>query len=251
MRVRAAAAVIAAACVISTGCGAAASGAPSRAATPDRPHLARTGRSPATRPGSPSPSRAPSRAAGRQLITVMAAAYGATYGVLTAYTATPGASGGWSRVLGPWTARLGNAGLAPPGQKREGDGRTPSGTYRFGFFFGVRPNPGVAFPYRRPQPDDVWDDDPSSPLYNEWVDDRRVDPGASPEPMYVSGYDYGAVIAYNTARTPGLGSAIFLHVNIGHATTGCVTLPVDELLKVLRWLRPGESPRIHIAVMGG
>ena len=33
--------------------------------------------------------------------------------------------------------------------------------------------------------------------------------------MDVSAYDYGAVIAYNTARTPGLGSAIFLHINIG------------------------------------
>ena len=69
--------------------------------------------------------------------------------------------------------------------------------------------------------------------------------------MFVSGYDYGAVIGYNTARAPGLGSAIFLHVNIGQATTGCVTLPVDELLKVLRWLRPAGSPRIRLAVATG
>jgi hypothetical protein len=48
---------------------------------------------------------------------------------------------------------------------------------------------------------DVWDDDPSSPLYNEWVDDRYADPGADPEPMDVSAYDFGAVIGYNTART--------------------------------------------------
>jgi L,D-peptidoglycan transpeptidase YkuD (ErfK/YbiS/YcfS/YnhG family) len=153
-------------------------------------------------------------------------------------------------VFGPWTARLGTGGLAPPGRKREGDGRTPSGTYGFGVFFGVLPNPGVAFPYRQPRPYDVWDDDPSSPLYNEWVDERYQDPGANPEPMFVSGYDYGAVIAYNTARTPGLGSAIFLHVNIGRATTGCVTLPTDELLKVLRWLRPTDSPHIRLAVSG-
>lgn len=169
---------------------------------------------------------------------------------LTAYASAPGARGGWRTVFGPWTARLGSGGLAAPGQKREGDGRTPSGTYRFGFFFGVQPNPGVAFPYRQSQPYDVWDDDPSSPLYNEWVDDRNADPGASPEPMQVSGYDYGAVIAYNAARTPGLGSAIFLHVNIGRATTGCVTLPAAELLTVLRWLRPGDAPRIRLAVAG-
>ena len=60
--------------------------------------------------------------------------------------------------------------------------------------------------------------------------------------------DYGAVIAYNTARTPGLGSAIFLHINIGTPTAGCVMLPVGELLKVLRWLNPAASPRITMGV---
>jgi L,D-peptidoglycan transpeptidase YkuD (ErfK/YbiS/YcfS/YnhG family) len=75
-----------------------------------------------------------------------------------------------------------------------------------------------------------------------------TDPGADPEPMDVSAYDYGAVIGYNTARTPGLGSAIFLHINIGIPTAGCVTLPVAELLEILHWLKPAASPRIAMAV---
>jgi hypothetical protein len=106
----------------------------------------------------------------------------------------------------------------------------------------------VHFPYRRVHASDVWDDDPSSPLYNEWVDDRYADPGADPEPMDVSAYGFGAVIGYNTARAPGLGSAIFLHVNIGMPTAGCVTLPVGELLEILRWLNPAASPRIVMGV---
>jgi L,D-peptidoglycan transpeptidase YkuD (ErfK/YbiS/YcfS/YnhG family) len=57
-------------------------------------------------------------------------------------------------------------------------------------------------------------------------------------------YDYGAVIAYNDARTPGLGSAIFLHVSRGTPTAGCVALPVDQLLAVLRWLDPSRGPTI-------
>jgi L,D-peptidoglycan transpeptidase YkuD (ErfK/YbiS/YcfS/YnhG family) len=182
---------------------------------------------------------------GSQLITVAAASYRATYATLTAYRLS---GGRWRRVLGPWTARIGRNGFAPPGRKREGDGRTPSGTFGFGFFFGVLPNPGVRFRYRRSQPYDFWDDDPASPHYNQWVDQRRTDPGLDPEPMDVSGYDYGAVIAYNTARTPGLGSGIFLHVNIGIATAGCVTLPTAELLRVLRWLDPARSPRIRMGV---
>src|SRR6266545_2110129 len=181
----------------------------------------------------------------RQLIVVTAASYRATYARLIAYQR---ASGHWRLVFGPWTARIGEAGLAPPGGKREGDDQTPSGTYRLAFMFGALPNPGVSFRYRQAHPYDVWDDDPSSARYNEWVDTRYHDPGTGPEPMDVSGYDYGVVIAYNTARTPGLGSAIFLHVNIGTATTGCVTLPMDQLLTVLRWLRPARAPRIELGV---
>jgi L,D-peptidoglycan transpeptidase YkuD (ErfK/YbiS/YcfS/YnhG family) len=87
-----------------------------------------------------------------------------------------------------------------------------------------------------------------SPLYNLWVDDQEANPGTDPEPMDVSAYDYGAVIGYNTARTPRLGSAIFLHINIGMPTAGCVTLPVGELLEILRWLNPAASPRIEMGV---
>ena len=201
-----------------------------------------------TAAGKPSalvPAGAAVPASGRQLVTVTAASYRATRAELTAYRLV---GGRWRRTLGPWAAWIGRNGMAPPGAKREGDGRTPSGTFSFGFFFGADPDPGVRFPYRMAHAFDFWDDDPSSPLYNEWVDDRYRSPGAGPEPMDVSGYDYGAVIGYNTARTPGLGSAIFLHVNIGMPTAGCVTLPMGELLKILRWLKPTASPRIKMGV---
>jgi hypothetical protein len=77
---------------------------------------------------------------------------------------------------------------------------------------------------------------------------RPASPGRNPEPMDVSAYDAGMVIGYNTARTPGLGSAIFLHLNIGIATAGCVTLPPGELLPLLRWLDPARTPRIRMGV---
>ncbi len=251
MRARAAAAALIAAgiTVSAAGCahaeGSASRDTPRPAASTPPPHTAPlkvvtgvTGAERAARAG-PRPG---------QMVVVSAPAYGATYAALTAYRR---AAGRWVRMFGPWTARIGSAGMAPPGGKREGDGRTPSGTFGFSFVFGALPDPGVAFRYRQAHPYDVWDDDPASPLYNEWVDDRYRDPGAAPEPMDVSGYDYGAVIAYNTARTRGLGSAIFLHVNIGTATTGCITLPMGRLLDVLRWLRPAQSPRIELGVRAG
>lgn len=182
----------------------------------------------------------------RQMIVVTATSSAATSAKLVAYRRVRGR---WVRKFGPWTARVGYNGIAGPGRKREGDGRTPSGTYGFSFFFGIKANPGVSFRFRHAFTYDFWDDDPSSPLYNEWVDDRTADPGAAPEPMHVMpAYQYAAVIAYNTARTPGLGSAIFLHVGTGSSTAGCVSLPVLELLKVLKWLKPALSPRIKIQV---
>jgi L,D-peptidoglycan transpeptidase YkuD (ErfK/YbiS/YcfS/YnhG family) len=184
-----------------------------------------------------------------QVVAVIAAGYGTTIATLTAYQRQPG---GWQQVFGPWQANLGYRGYAPPGQKAEGDGRTPSGSFGFGFVFGVEPDPGVQFPFRRVTGTNiVWDDDPSSPRYNQWVDDTTADPGAAPEPMdNVPAYDYGAVIDYNTNPTvPGAGSAIFLHVSTGGSTAGCVALPADQLLQVLRWLSPAQQPRIVMGPM--
>jgi L,D-peptidoglycan transpeptidase YkuD (ErfK/YbiS/YcfS/YnhG family) len=233
------------------GCAAAAAAhAPVAQGNPPSTSRAQADPSPAPSPAARSTAAAEVSAAGGQLVTVTAASYGATQAELTAYRRV---GGQWRRVFGPWVAWIGRNGMARPGAKREGDGRTPSGTFGFGFFFGVNPDPGVRFPYRRIHAFDVWDDDPSSPLYNEWVDDQYANPGADPEPMDVSAYDYGAVIGYNTARTPGLGSAIFLHINIGMPTAGCVTLPVGELLEILRWHNPAASPRIAMGLrpLGG
>ena len=245
MRVQAGMAGLAVAVLGICGC----AGAGSTHSAVAQPHLTRAlsaaaGALAATSSAVPAPASAARRASG-QLVTVVAASYGATRAELTAYRR---AGRRWRRVFGPWVVWIGRNGMARPGAKREGDGRTPSGTFGFGFFFGVDPDPGVHFPYRRVHPYDVWDDDSSSPLYNQWVDDGHADPGAGPEPMDVSAYDFGAVIGYNTARTPGLGSAIFLHINIGTPTAGCVTLPEGELVEILRWLNPAASPRITMGV---
>ena len=146
---------------------------------------------------------------------------------------------------------VGRKGVAPYGEKRESDGRTPSGVYGFDFMFGVEADPGTHYPYRRITDSNiVWDDDSNSANYNRWIDTNTASAGVGPEPMYnTPSYDYGAVIAYNTGRTPGLGSAIFLHVSHGSSTAGCVALPTDQLLALLRWLDPGRAPVIAIGTL--
>jgi L,D-peptidoglycan transpeptidase YkuD (ErfK/YbiS/YcfS/YnhG family) len=177
-----------------------------------------------------------------QVISVTTARYGSTHATVRAFKKS---ASGWKQVAGPWSAWIGRAGFAPPGAKREGDGRTPSGSYHFSFFFGVAAKPHVRYPWRHASTFDVWDDDPSSPRYNTWVDTRVHSAGRDPEPLHVQpSYDDVAVIAYNTARVPGRGSAIFLHVTHNSATSGCVALPRRELLTLLRWLNPRDHARI-------
>jgi len=161
--------------------------------------------------------------------------------------------GTWQRAFGPDQGKVGLDGLAPPGEKREGDLRTPSGSFGFGTFFGIDPDPGVRFPYLNVTASDYWDDDPSSANYNQWVDEATegvAAAGANPEPMDdAPAYDYGALIDYNTdpvVHDPPMGSAIFFHVSTGGGTAGCVSLPEGDLLSILLWLDPAQSPRIVI-----
>ena len=64
-------------------------------------------------------------------------------------------------------ARLGRNGLSA--NRREGDGTTPTGTFRIGrTMYGNERNPGVRFAYRRLRCGDWWDEDPSSPTYDSF-----------------------------------------------------------------------------------
>lgn len=177
-----------------------------------------------------------------QVISVTSASYRSTTATVRAFAKT---ASGWHQVAGPWSAWIGQQGFAPPGQKREGDLRTPSGSFTFSFMFGVGPNPGVHYSWRHAGRFDYWDDDPASPRYNLWTNIRHHDAGRSPEPLHVTpSYEDVAAIDYNAARTPGRGSAIFLHVTHHSPTTGCIALPRRHLLRLLRWLRPRDHARI-------
>jgi L,D-peptidoglycan transpeptidase YkuD (ErfK/YbiS/YcfS/YnhG family) len=62
-------------------------------------------------------------------------------------------------------------------------------------------------------------------------------------------YAHLAVVEYNMHPVvPGRGSGIFLHVQIGKATSGCISLRRPALLRVLRWLDPGSRPEISIGI---
>jgi L,D-peptidoglycan transpeptidase YkuD (ErfK/YbiS/YcfS/YnhG family) len=170
------------------------------------------------------------------------------------YAVQRGASG-WELGLAPARANLGRNGVAPPWEKREGDGRTPSGVFPLAEAFGY---PGAAptrLPYRQLDHLDLWVDDPQSPDYNRRV--RRGETGAAsfeqllrPDPLY----RYALVVGYNEApAVRDLGSAIFLHLEGGQGapTSGCISLPEAPLLRLLAWLDPARHPRAVIGTQGG
>ena len=113
-------------------------------------------------------------------------------------------------------------------------------------------DPGTGLPYFQTGPADWWVSDVNSPLYNthQRCSSCPFDTGVS-ENLYAAGYvySYAVVIDYNTSPVRrGAGSAFFLHVSDGSATTGCVSIPEDELVSIMRWLTPSAHPRILIGV---
>ncbi len=154
----------------------------------------------------------------------------------------------WQMAFEPFNAVIGKKGFAPPGEKKEGDGKTPSGIYSLKTTFGYNESIKTKMPYRQTLADDIWVDDPSANDYNHWTK-RQETSAASYEIMKRNDdlYKYGIVIEYNTDPViKGNGSAIFMHIWKGEniSTAGCVAVSEENILKILEWLDPAASPLI-------
>src|SRR5262245_7508525 len=77
--------------------------------------------------------------------------------------------GGWRRALGAVPGVIGRKGFAAPGEKREGDGKTPTGIYPLLLAFSSEKQIDTYMPVRVCTADSYWVDDPLSPDYNHWV----------------------------------------------------------------------------------
>lgn len=159
--------------------------------------------------------------------------------------------GSWRSPFLVMEGVIGKNGFAPPGEKREGDGRTPSGIFPLGTVFGYEPSLLTLMPYRQVTVDDLWVDDVHAADYNRLVK-RGSTRASSFEVMKRDDdlYKYGIVIGYNTDPViKGDGSAIFIHLwrGRGTPTEGCIALSEEDLMRILRWLNPEAKP---LAVMG-
>jgi len=159
--------------------------------------------------------------------------------------------GNWQNAFEPFNAVIGKKGFASAGEKREGDGKTPSGVYPLELTFGYDESAKTKMPYRQALKDDIWVDDPNSEDYNRWTKKQETK-AASYEIMKRNDdlYKYGIIIEYNTDPViKGNGSAIFLHIwkGKGIPTAGCVAVSEEDIIKILGWLDPKASP---VIIMG-
>ena len=145
---------------------------------------------------------------------------------------------------------IGRGGFVNPDEKREGDLKTPTGSYALRELW-YRPDrlakPVCALPTRAIDPQDGWCDDPAEPSYNVHV---KLPFTASHEKLWREDgvYDLIVPLGYNDAPpVAGRGSAIFMHIARPdwRGTEGCVALAKDDLLKILG--QAGVDTHINIA----
>jgi L,D-peptidoglycan transpeptidase YkuD (ErfK/YbiS/YcfS/YnhG family) len=134
--------------------------------------------------------------------------------------------------------------------KKEGDGKSPAGAFRFSSAFGyaAQAPAGWKLPYIPLTATVECVDDSGSRFYNRIVDRTTVSPDwHSSEHMATAGvsYRWGAVIDNNAnPATPGVGSCVFMHVwgGAGVGTAGCTAIPQAQLEPILAWLDPAARP---------
>ncbi|WP_329034189.1 hypothetical protein OIE71_17510 [Streptomyces sp. NBC_01725] len=171
----------------------------------------------------------------RQAVVVTGDAPDSNRAMLVLYERDP--VEGWRSVSDPWPAH--NALKGWTDDHRQGDLRSPIGVFGLTDAGGRLPDPGTELPYDR------------GPAFT--VDGV----GFEGEPLAGS-FDHVVAINYNRrpGTTPldwtrplgaGKGGGIWIHVDHGGPTQGCVSVPMGRMKELLRWLDPGKVPQM---VMG-
>ncbi len=144
---------------------------------------------------------------------------------------------------------IGRNGIAAVGEKREGDLKTPTGSFPLRCVY-YRPDrvekPQTELPIIALTPEDGWCDDPSHPSYNTHV---KLPFAARHEKLWREDHVYDLIIpmGYNDENiVPGNGSAIFMHLmrEDGVGTEGCIALKKADLTALIQHFTKATHIRI-------
>ena len=148
----------------------------------------------------------------------------------------------WKKVL-KCRAYTGQNGI---NKKKEGDRRTPTGTYDITMAFGIKADPGSRMKYKKINKYLYWCGDRSH--YNKMVDVRRFPHKCHGEHLinYTKQYAYAMNVGYNKSCKYKKGSAIFLHCFGNYKyTLGCISVSPKNMKKILRTCEDGTRICIY------
>lgn len=148
----------------------------------------------------------------------------------------------WKKVF-TGTADVGSNGID---KAKEGDRKTPTGTFAMTGGFGIASDPGARMDYLKVNKYHYWCGDDS--YYNTLIDIRKKSHSCLGEHLidYKGVYDYGMFLNYNPQCIVGKGSAIFLHCkgNTG-STGGCIAVSRSNMIKILQTAQTGAKICIY------
>lgn len=155
--------------------------------------------------------------------------------------------GNWVLKFGPVEVGIGKNGFAAPLNKKEGDGKSPTGIFRLGKLYSYEKQLNTLLDNQQTTAEDKWIDDPNSKDYNTYV--KGATNAKSYENLLLKNdaYKYCMVVEYNTNPIiKGNGSAIFFHLGVKkpYFTAGCVAIDEDNMKLVVNWLDPKLNPSI-------
>lgn len=132
------------------------------------------------------------------------------------------------------------------GKTKEGDKKTPVGTFNLTTPFGIKADPGAKMEYTQVNKYHYWCGTSGSEYYNQFIDMRKVNRKYTEDDEYLINYkgeyDYCMFVDYNADGTEGKGSCIFLHcMGKNKYTAGCIAIPETAMQKVIQWAEPGTK----------
>lgn len=168
----------------------------------------------------------------------------------------------WQQIGATHDVTLGRTGLAQGrGEvdllkgtpKKEGDGKSPAGIFKFGTAFGYASKaaaPEFKLPYVQITEVTQCIEDSKSKYYNQIVDNTKVKNDWNTADFMLREddlYKWGVFVEHNT--TPTIeegGSCIFFHLwrGPGKHTAGCTAMTENNMLDLIKWLDPEKEPRL-------
>lgn len=132
------------------------------------------------------------------------------------------------------------------GKLKEGDNKTPVGTYNLQFAFGVNSISNSKLPYIKLDKNMYWVTDSKSKFYNEFIKivNNKKDENNLYRSIFINEvdwkeaehlidypieYEYVIALDYNKEKIFNKGSAIFLHCKNKNYTSGCIAISKEEL----------------------